>query len=251
MSMFHVMHAVFLRDMRSRFFNHGIGFLVVSLWPLVHMLVLLLVNTAMGRRAPYGDDMLLFLTTGLIPTLAFMYVSRFMAMSLLMNRPMMAFPVVHAVDILLARAFLEIIAAAITLFLALCILIMLGSNVIPNDLSDAVFAYLATILFAIGMGILAGVLAMCFEIFITIYFILMILVYISSGSLFVLSSLPEFVARPLSWLPVVQSVEWMRVAYYPTYSSEYLDRSYFVLVGLCSLALGLALERIVRQRLME
>lgn len=47
----HVMTAVILRDMRSRFFNHGLGFLIVSLWPLAHMIILIGLYTAMGRKA--------------------------------------------------------------------------------------------------------------------------------------------------------------------------------------------------------
>ncbi|PZR50261.1 MAG: capsular biosynthesis protein, partial [Stutzerimonas stutzeri] len=69
-----VMTAVMLRDMRTRFFNHGLGFLVVSLWPLAHMVILLLIYTLMGRTAPFGDSLPVFFATGLIPTLTFMYV---------------------------------------------------------------------------------------------------------------------------------------------------------------------------------
>ncbi|WP_236776042.1 hypothetical protein [Agrobacterium tumefaciens] len=56
-----VMTAVILRDMRSRFFNHGLGFLLVSLWPLAHMLILLTIYTVMGRKTPYGDSLNVFL----------------------------------------------------------------------------------------------------------------------------------------------------------------------------------------------
>lgn len=43
--------------------------------------------------------------TGLLPCLTFMYVSRFMALSIVMNRPMLAIPAVKVLDILFARAF--------------------------------------------------------------------------------------------------------------------------------------------------
>lgn len=43
-----MMNVVILRDMRTRFFNHGLGFLIQSLWPLVHMLVILTISAVSG-----------------------------------------------------------------------------------------------------------------------------------------------------------------------------------------------------------
>jgi len=245
------MTAVMLRDMRTRFFDHGLGFLLVSLWPLAHMTILLVIYKFMGRQAPYGDSLNVFFATGLIPTLLFMYVSRFMSLSLILNRPMLAFPVVNVLDILAARAFLEIIAAALTLAFLIGILWSLGDNPFPYNRDEAVLAYLAVVLLAIGMGVLAGVVVMFFKFFATVYALSMIVVYITSGTLFVASALPDALAIPLSWNPVLQAVEWMRTAYYPSYSDRLLDKQYLVGFGLGSLCLGLLLERLFRRKMLE
>jgi capsular polysaccharide transport system permease protein len=212
----HVMTAVALRDMRTRFFDHGIGFLVVPLWPLVHMLVLLLIYSLAGRETPYGDSLNVFFATGIIPTLLFMYVSRFMSLSLILNKPMLAFPVVQVVDVMIARAFLEAIAGALTLAFLLSILKFLGENIAPFDLEQAVLAYLSTLLLAVGIGSLVGVIVMFAPIFATAYALILIVVYAVSGTLFVANQLPESAAYALSFNPVLQGVEWMRTAYYPT-----------------------------------
>ena len=247
----HVMTAVILRDMRSRFFNHGLGFLVVSLWPLAHMIILLGIYTAVGRKAAYGESLNIFIGTGLIPTLAYMYVARFMSVSLLMNRSMLAFPVVTVVDILMARAFLEIIAAALTLLFMFTILLAAGDNPLPADPFEAVYAYLATLLLAVGNGFLVGVITMFVPLFAMAFALLMIVVYIASGTLFVTASLPEPIAYALSWNPVFHSVEWMRLAYYPGYSDKWLDKTYLISYGAISLCLGLLLERVLRMKMME
>ena len=135
-----VMAAVIFRDMRTRFFNHGLGFLIVSLWPLSHMVIILLIYQLAGRTAPFGDDIRVFFATGLIPTLAFMYVSRFMSLSLILNRPMLAFPAVTVVDIMFGRALLEIVAAFITLVFFFLILLALGDNPVPHNIEQAVYA---------------------------------------------------------------------------------------------------------------
>ena len=246
-----VMSAVVLRDIRSRFFNHGLGFLLVAIWPLAHMLILLAIYQLMGRQAPYGNSLRVFFATGLIPTLAFVYVSRWMSLSLILNRPMLSFPLVTVLDIMAARAFLEITAAVLTLIFLFAILLFLGDNPYPVDPFQATYAYLACLLLAIGFGSVAGVIVMFMPVFATVYALTMILFYLLSGTLFVPAALPEPIAYALSWNPVFQTVEWMRSAYYLGYSEKYLDKTYTLAFGMSSLCLGLLLERIFRRRMLE
>ena len=246
-----VMKAVMLRDMRTRFFNHGLGFLLVSLWPLGHMFALLLIYGLIGRTAPFGDSLNVFFVTGLIPTLTFTYVSRFMSYSLILNRPMLAFPAVTMIDILFARAFLEMIAACLTAFLTFSLIALLGDDPYPFDFVEAAHAFLATLLLAVGIGSLCGVISMFFEFFVTLYALFLILIYISSGTLFVVSSMPSSIADALSYNPVLHCVEWMRAAYFESYSHQYLDKAYLLAWGAGSLCLGLLLERILRRKMLE
>ncbi|WP_244910374.1 ABC transporter permease [Agrobacterium rosae] len=246
-----VMNAVVLRDIRTRFFDHGLGFLIVPLWPLAHLLILLLIYQLAGRQTPYGTSLNVFFATGLIPTLLFMYVSRFMALSVLLNKPMLSFPAVHVFDILAARAFLETIAAALTLFMTILLLWLYGDNPWPFDLEQAVLAYLSTLALAIGVGAFVGVLTMFFPIIATAYALLMICVYISSGTLFVASNLPSSISTPLAWNPIFHCVEWMRTAYFETYSDRLLDRYYPVSFGVFALFIALVLERVFRRVMIE
>ncbi len=244
-----VMMAVILRDMRTRFFNHGLGFLVVPLWPLIHMLVLLAISNVMGRSVPYGESLNVFFGTGLVPTLAFMYVSRFMALSVVLNTPMMAFPVVNPMDILHGRALLEVSAAFLTLVFIVSFLLATGDDPSPFDLVSAVEAYISVLFLAVSAGTLAGTITAMFPIFSTVYGLFMIVVYASSGTMFVLSNLPEQIRVPLSYSPVVQCVEWMRSAYYPGYESNLLSKEYIWGFSLTCMMLGLGLERAFRRQI--
>lgn len=247
----HVMTAVILRDMRTRFFNHGLGFLVVSLWPLAHMVILLGIYTALGRRVPYGDSPYIFFASGLIPTLGFTYVSRFMCLSIILNRPMLAFPAVTVSDIMFGRAFLEVIGAFITLLFVVTILLALGEAPYPVDLEQAVQAYLATLLLAIGVGSLASVITMIAPFFATIYALFMIIIYLTSGVVFVASAMPQQVIAVISWNPVLHSVEWMRSSYFLGYPDQILDKEYLLKFAVCSLFLGLLTERLLRRNIMD
>jgi len=246
-----VMAAVILRDMRTRFFNHGLGFIVVPLWPLVHMGVLILMHTASGGKPPYGESTAVFYATGLVPTLTFMYVSRFMGYSLVMNKAMLAFPEVQVFDVMMGRAFLEIIAACIMLFLIVAILWALGENPFPFDLERAVCCYLATILLAVGCGALIGVASMFMPVIVTAYALIIILLYISSGTMFVASNLPDPLAHALAYNPLLVCVEWMRTAFYETYSDKLVSPEYVLAWGVGTLFAGLLVERVFRRQLLE
>lgn len=78
--------------MRTRFFGDGLGFLIAIAWPRAHIGVLLAIYRGVGRATPYGDSILVFFGTGLVPFMSFSYMSRFPMLSLLHNRPLLAFP---------------------------------------------------------------------------------------------------------------------------------------------------------------
>ena len=241
-----IMGAVMLRDMRSRFFNHGLGFLLVPLWPLAHLVILLVIYSALGRTAPYGSSLRLFFATGLIPTLAFMYVSRFMAMSLVMNGSMLSFPVIRPADILAGRAALEILGSCMMAAMTFFLLLAVGDNPYPVDLGSAVAAFATALCLAVGFGMIVGCVAMLVPFALTLYMLSTILFYILSGTLFVASALPGPIAYALSWNPVLHCVEWMRIAYIPGYPNQLLDKTYAVGFALGALFLGLLTERLLR-----
>lgn len=245
-----VMHAVILRDIRSRYFNHGLGFLVVALFPVGHMGILLAIYAAVGKKTAFGDDLNLFFATGLLPAMTFMYVSRFMSVSLLANKMMMAFPVVRLLDIVLARAFLEVIGIILATGIMVTILIVLGSNPVPARPSEALLAMFLVGLFALGMGIIASVISGITPTFAVVYGLSMIVYYLSSGAPIYLHSFPEQVIYACSWNPVFHAVEWVRSAYYLGYPTQYLDKGYLVGSAFGSLAIGLAMERLLRPQIL-
>jgi capsular polysaccharide transport system permease protein len=78
-----VIYALMLCDVKTRFFGNGLGFLFASVaWPLVHILILLIINTGLGRMARFGDSIILFFATGLVPFMTFSYMSRWIMLGL-------------------------------------------------------------------------------------------------------------------------------------------------------------------------
>ena len=241
-----VTKAVMLRDMRSRFFNHGLGFLMVPLWPLAHMGIIMALYTMAGRTTPFGSSLLIYFGTGLLPTLSFMYISRFTALSLLNNKNMTKFPIVRPADILHGRAALEIIGSCMMAAMMFVALLALGDNPYPADPGAAVAALSTAMAIAVGMGMMIGCIAVVAPIMMTVYILFTILIYVLSGTIFVVSVLPAQLVYALSWNPILHCVEWMRIAFIPGYPGQVVDRAYAVGFALGSMFFGLLIERIMR-----
>lgn len=246
-----VIYALMLRGIRSRFFGNGLGFLFASVvWPLGHLAAIMVIHIVTGRIAPFGDSAILFFATGLVPFITFNYISRLTMLGSLYDRPLTAFPVVKVIDLLLARIFIEILGGCVTLATLIVLLCIAGVDPMPQDFVQASFAYGASILLGVGMGIINGVIALAFRAWFTGYVLVVLLLYAASGIFFVADDLPEVARYYLSFNPLLHAVEWMRSAYYPGYGSLTLDKTYLLSWALCTIFGGLALERLVRGRLL-
>jgi capsular polysaccharide transport system permease protein len=245
-----VIYAVMLRGIRTRFFGHGLGYLIAIGWPLAHILILLLINSFAGRAPPFGDSMVIFVATGTVPFVTFSYLSRFMMMSILGTRPLLAFPEVKILDVLFASALLEILSASCVVLIMVALAWFFDIPAAPRDIVGAAYAFGASILMGLGFGVLSGVVALAFPFWATLYSLLTILVWITSGVLFVPDTLPEPARTLISYQPVTQLVEWMRSAYYEGYGDALLDYGYVLKVSLGALFLGLILERGMRGHLL-
>ncbi|SDA99481.1 ABC transporter permease [Sinorhizobium sp. NFACC03] len=246
-----VMHAVIMRDIRSRYFNHGLGFLIVPLFPVAHIAMLLGIYRVTGREAIFGDDMALFFATGLFPALTFTYISRYMSVSVVANKSMLSFPAVHLLDIVLARSFLEFIGIMVSMFVIYVILLSIGSDPIPRSPATALLALLSTIVLSIGVGIVVSVISAMLPMFPMGYALSMIVVYLSSGAPIYLHGFPEEVVYYCSFNPVFHAVEWMRSAYYLGYPTADLDKTYLMMWGFGSVAVGLLMERYLKQMILS
>ncbi len=245
-----VIRALMLRDVKTRFGGSALGFLIAIAWPLTHSFAILAINSAVGRTIPYGDSGALWFGTGLIPFMAFNYMARFIMLGLVLNRNLLTFPVVKVMDILLARAVVELLSASLVVVLTLLIYYIIGIDSWPRDLPQAFWALGACMLLGLGFGIINGILAAAFPFWVTGYALMQITMWIASGVLFVPDALPEQARYWLSFNPALQGIEWMRSAYYDGYGSQVLDRTYMIEVAVFTLCLGLVMERLLRGKIL-
>lgn len=235
-----------LRNVRTRFFGSGLGYLIAIAWPLSHILIIVAIFSVSGRAPPYGSSIALFIATGTVPFMIVSYLSRFMMIAVIYARPLLAFPEVKVLDILLASALLEVLAATFVTIVLIVIAWFAGIDFVPRDIVQAAYAFGAAILLGLGFGILNGVIALAIPLWFTAYMLATIVFWVTAGVVFVPDTLPERLREILAYHPILQVIEWMRAAYYEGYGGLVLDRSYAIGVSIGMIFLGFFLERIMR-----
>jgi capsular polysaccharide transport system permease protein len=246
-----VMGALLLHDLKSRYFGSVWGYLITLGWPLVHMAVLLVINFFLNRMQPYGDSVVLWFATGIVPFLAFSYIARFTSLGLLLNAPLLSFPVVKTMDIIIARVIVEVLSAAVVFVTVYICLLPLDVDFIPNDVPMAFAAVAIGLLNGIGLGILMSLLSRLSVAWNVAGVLLLIVLWGISGVMFVPSQVPAIARDILALNPVMHSVSMYRAAYYEGYAADWIDVAYSVKFGVALLALALVTERVLRGRLRE
>ena len=241
-----VIGALMLRDMRTRFGRTFFGYLVIVGWPLSHLLMLMVIYTLTRSVIPIGTNASVFFATGVLPYILCLYPSRMTLMSLVQNYPLLYFPIVKSLDVVLARGLLEIITAFWVTAIFCFLLVLFGIDIMPIHLEEALLAVFATIYLAFSLGFFGALIYKVFRPWQIVHIIAMIVMYFCSGALFLPSALPDTVQYYIWFNPLLHSVEWLRSAYYDGYSYGLLSKPYLLGVSTAFLMAGLIAERSMR-----
>jgi len=244
-----VLYALMMHDIKMRFFGNGLGYAVMILWPLSHMAIIIGINA--GRLSPHGPSMILYAATAAIPFIAANYIGRFMMMGMMMNRTFISYPIVKPLDIMIARACLEVISNFIAVVVILTGMALIGVDIMPIDPAQAVLAWVSAILLGIGLGFFNSVLAMAFPLWNLCYVVVILFGWFTCGMAIDPETLPAPYGYIVSFNPLMHAVEWMRQAYYPDFNPRLLDKTYIWECGIGFFFLGITSERLFRAFLLN
>src|SRR5579883_2131938 len=153
-----VLHALLIRETRTRFSEARIGYGWALLEPVLHILMLSLVFAVMMHgRPPIGRHFFIFYYTGIIPYHLFVHTSSGMSHAIASNGPLLQVPPVSTFDVVLARGLLELATDLVVAVILLAGFTALGLHAIPRDLGGVAAALLSVWLSACGFGFLKAV----------------------------------------------------------------------------------------------
>ena len=152
-------------------------------------------------------------------------------------------------DVAIARASVEAFSMFFISLAILGIAALLGYNIIPEDPLIALAALVGLWLFGLGYGLVTSVGMRLVQDLGHIFQILMMPLYLISGVIVPISSIPLPYREWLLWNPLVHGLELVRLGFFPHYHTVDVSFSYLYAWVLCSLALGMALYRGLETRL--
>jgi capsular polysaccharide transport system permease protein len=243
-----VIGALILRETRTRFGRSQLGYLWAIAEPLAYVVFLSLVFVAVGRHAPFGDDVALFFATGILPFMLFNKLTGALGAAFNANEALLTYPIVKPIDTLLARAALEIATAAMVMILMFAGLMYAHGVAAPARIDILAAAILGLSLLGFGLGATNAVIARLFPSWREIYGVISRPLIIVCAVFFPLESLPAAARDAVAMIPMAHGVELFRTGYFDGYRSSALSVEYLFVAGLVLTLVGLAGERALRVR---
>ena len=244
-----VIAAIVLRETKSRYGEHRLGFLWVFIEPVLFVLGFAVLHTLLGAKEHQGMSAGLFMLTGLLPYMLFRDVMSQVSASITGNRALLAFPQVTTFDLIVARALLEL-GTVIAVFAILVTALVFAGQDVRIERPLALFGSYC-LAFCTGLG-LGAVLAAVSPFFPSVKQIAAQLfgrpLFFTSGVFFTAGQLPEGVRNVLLYNPLLHVIEWSRSAFFPSFESYFIDYGYMTLFCFIVLTTGLALHSVLQKK---
>jgi len=156
---------------------------------------------------------------------------------------------ITSLDLALAKLILESLTLVLFALIVFGLLAFGGLAGRPHDLSMLIAAVLTIFAMAFGVGLVNGVLTRMFKPWALFYSIFARSMLFFSGVFYVPAQLPAELRWYLAFNPLLQGLEWFRLAWFAGYPAPDLDLGYLAGWAVVPLMLGLALDRAVGRRL--
>lgn len=245
-----VINALLLRDIRARAGRFYTGYLVIFLMPFLHLAVVLIIMTLLGRAPTVGTQPIVFYGLSVLPFVIFIYPSRQIVTGLLTNRPLLYFPRVKIADVIVARGLLEGANGVLVSAIVILVLFVATGEFEPRDPMGVMCAVLLTLYLGIAWGAYNSLIAVLFPVWAFCYALMFPLLWMASGILLNIYGFPADIQHYLAFNPLLHCVEYIRHSYYEGYPDDILDVGYVFWFATSLLAATLSLERMFRRQLL-
>jgi capsular polysaccharide transport system permease protein len=238
-----VVHALLLRELKTRFGEYRLGYLWALLEPLAHLSMLLLIFGVLMRRVMPDISFPVFLVNGIVPYLMFSSICSRALNAVEANRGLFSYRPVRPVDAVLARALLEMLVYGSVYLLLMTVLYGVDEPIRLDNLLQLSASWLLLWLLSLGCALVFMVAGHAVKSADKVLPLLMKPLYFISGVMFSIHVVPSEYRWMLDWNPLLHAFELMRHAVCPSYPLYDISLGYLACWTLALLCLGLALYK--------
>lgn len=248
-----VVGALVRREMKVHGGESRLGYLWAVIEPMLHLLAyLVLFEYVLKRHSSLGGSIPLFLMTGIIPYFLFSKMVVYVSSAVASNRQLLNLPPVKPIDVVVARVVLESATYLFVGFVMFLGLYMGGTNdAVPHEPLAVMQACALAICLGLGLGMINMVIQSFFHNWMGMYGLFSFPLWFFSGIWFLPEQVPQPYRDYMLYNPLMHVVMWFRSGFYRDFKAASLDAPYAIGCGVLLVAVGLALMRVTRRKLLE
>ena len=236
-----VVGALIMRDASSRFGHENIGIFWVMGEPLILTSGVIAIWSMMGSTHGHGVGLVPFLLTGYSMLTLWRHIVQRATHAMRQSAGLLFHRNVRVLDVLVARAIIEVVGVLTAFFIAYVPLALTGWLEPINDPLLLIGAWGLLSLFSFGIGMMIAALTEVSEAAERFIPAIMYLTIPLTGALFMLSWLPEAAQRVLLWSPLIDLMEMFRAGMFSPDVQTRWSGSYIAVSCLVVNVIGLAL----------
>lgn len=203
-----------IREMCARFGRSIGGYVWAIAEPAGGILLLAIAFSFVSRTPPIGTSFMLFYATGIVPFMMYNTIANSTMLSIRANRGLLTYPVVTALDTIIARCILDALTYCVVGAILLPAIILYdGAATNMDPATIALAAAMATAL-GLGVGTLNSVLIGFFPTWQNVWSMINRPLFVVSGVLFSFDTLPTTLRDILWFNPVAHVIGTMREGIY-------------------------------------
>ena len=245
-----VISALMVRDlkMRSGKFFLGLAFLIFV--PFLHVLIISFIFSISGRVASVEGDLTTFFGISILPFVVWLYPARNILHSISLNKPLLYFPRVRLIDLVISRGLVEILAGVISCSVIFILILVVSGSFSPSNPLYFALSVFCSLLLGFAFGYMNAIISSVSNFWPHVFGLSAPIFWMASGVIYNPSAIPEPYISMLSVNPLLHCVEAIRHSYYLKYDTSMGSLSYPFLFAISLIALSLLAERLGRKTLL-
>lgn len=246
-----VISALTLRETSSRYGNRKLGFFWAFFEPLAHVAVFIAIFSAISRTSPIGDNVGLFILTGIMPFQLFSNIVNNVMNGIAVNKPLLGYPQVMPFDTIISRVIIDFVSISVVFIFCIAVASYIDIDINIENFLQLIAVTVLVVLFAAGVGMINLAIVHSVPSYSNIYSALSRPLYFMSGIFFTMDYLSPDILHILAYNPLLNMVEWFRDSFYTSFTSSLYDVEYTVSVVLLIFFIGLVAERATNKKARE